>query len=163
MGQHTETTFLLEIEKRKSLISSKNNSRKARDQKKVAWTDIKSALLLKCGKDFDKEQLQKKWSNLQERVKNKLRQHNQTGGGTSADLNTIDDITIRIINEANPILNMVPELGPLLQLIVLSPRPPQSGILLALEPLPPHVLHPLLLPLHLLLRLQFLLCLSSRP
>ena len=112
MDQHAETTFLLEIEKRKSTISSKNNSRRARDQKNAAWTEIKNALLLKCGKDFDKEQLNKKWSNLQERVKSKLRQRNLTGGGISADLNTRDDITMRIIGETNPILNMVPGAWP---------------------------------------------------
>ena len=123
MDQNAETTLLLEIEKRKSLISSKNNSRKARDQKNAAWTEIKSALLLKCGKDFDRDQLQKKWSNLQERVKNKLRQRNQTGGGTSADLNTRDDITIRIIGEANPVLNMVPGAWPALTTPTASSTP----------------------------------------
>lgn len=112
MDQQAETTLLLEIEKRKSLIYTKNNSRKARDQKFEAWNEIKSALHIKCGKDFDKEQLQKKWSNLQERVKNKLRQRNMTGGGTSADLNTRDEITIRIIGETNPVLNMIPGAWP---------------------------------------------------
>lgn len=112
MDQQAETTLLLEIEKRKSVISGKNNSRKSRDQKFAAWDDIKSALNIKCGKDFDREQLQKKWSNLQERVKNKLRQRNMTGGGTSADLNARDDITIRIIGDTNPVLNMVPGAWP---------------------------------------------------
>ena len=72
------------------ISTQKRPSRKARDQKNVAWTEIKSALLFKCGKDFDKEQLQKKWSNRQEKKKgsrtSSASQRNQTVGGNSADL-----------------------------------------------------------------------------
>ena len=57
-------------------------------------------------------QLIKNWSNLQERLKNKLMQRNQTDGGTSADLNARDEITQRILGETNPVLNMVPGAWP---------------------------------------------------
>lgn len=105
MDSPTEQVFLLEIEKRKSTISDKNNSKKARDRKLAAWKAIRDALHVNCGKEFDVGQLSKKWSNLQERLKNKLRQRNQTGGGTSADLNTRDQITLRILGETNPVVN----------------------------------------------------------
>ena len=103
MDNMCETTFLLEIERRKASISSKNNSKTGRDKKTEAWAEIREALLVKHGKEFDERQLLKKWSNLQERVKNKLRQRNMTGGGTSADLNIRDEITIRRL----PMMNLM--------------------------------------------------------
>ena len=117
MDSQTETTFLLEIEKIKSTISIKDNSKKARDKKISAWKEVKDALHVKCGKEFDERQLSKKWSNLQERLKSKLRQRNLTGGGTSADLNTRDEITHRILGDVNPMLVMVSGAWP-------SPPPP---------------------------------------
>ena len=71
----------------------KGQLQKARDKKIAAWIEIKNALHVKCGKEFDERQLQKKWSNLQERLKNKLTQRNAAGGGTSADLNSRGEIT----------------------------------------------------------------------
>ena len=112
MDQHAETTFLLEIEKRKSLISSKNNSRKARDRKNAAWTDIKSALLLKCGKDFDRS--------APEEVVEPSREGQEQATPAQPDRRWYLCRT------------WSPELGPLL---IFSPRPHQSGLHLALEPL----------------------------
>ena len=63
-------------------------------------------------KGFDERQLQKKWSNLQERLKTKIRQRNATGGGTSANLNSRDEITHRILGECNPTLTMIPGAWP---------------------------------------------------
>ena len=112
MDSATETLFLLEVEKHKRILSSKDNSKKSRDKKRTAWIEVKAALLVKSGKEFEESQLTKKWSNLQERLKNKLKQRNMTGGGTSAELNTGDEITHRILGETNPIVNMVPGAWP---------------------------------------------------
>ena len=93
MDIQSETFFLLEIEKKKHVISSKDNSKKARDKKIAAWVEVKNALHVRCGKEFDESELQKKWSNVQERLKSKIRQRNATEGGISADLSSRVEIT----------------------------------------------------------------------
>ena len=64
MENKTETYFLLEIEKKKLVITSKDNSKNVRDKKITAWIEIKNILHVRCGKEFDERQLQKKWLNL---------------------------------------------------------------------------------------------------
>ena len=78
--------------------------------------------------EFDERQLQKKWSNLQERLKNKLTQRNAAGGGTSADLNSRGEITHWILRDCNPTFTMTP--GLLFHLISRVIQPDQERVLI---------------------------------
>ncbi len=52
--------------------------------------------------------MQKKWNNIQTRVKGKMAQRNKTGGGPAIMLNTNDDLALKIIGEENPKMAKVP-------------------------------------------------------
>ena len=120
MDSGTETVLLLEIEKNKSTILSKDNSKDSRDKKITSWNRISQTIKVKCGKEFLPHQLQKKWSNARHRLKNKIKQINLTGGGQSEELHDRDRITLRIVGETNPSYTMIPGCYP--------PRTPSEDI-----------------------------------
>ena len=65
-------------------------------------------MLNKNGHDFEIHQLQKKWQNIQQRIKDKQKTGKQTGGGPPVGLSTNDELAVKIIGECNPKLVMIP-------------------------------------------------------
>lgn len=108
MDDHaTVITFLLQLEKLKSTVLSKDNSQRMKKKKDQAWKDIQQHLA-DSGTTIELPQLRKKWNNCQTRLKLKIRQRTQTEGRKSANLEDVDKITLRIVGETNPIYTMVP-------------------------------------------------------
>ena len=119
MEVETEIVMLKEIELHKKTILSKDNSKHSRDAKIEAWEKVKDNVCRQCGKDFTVTQLKKKWDNARDRLKQKLRAIQLTGGGTSPDLGPRDNLTYRIVGETNPVFSKVPGAYP--------PQPSEPG------------------------------------
>lgn len=75
MDVSCETIFLKELQKNKATILTKENTRSARDKKRDAWVSIQEVLVSTSGKEYSVQQLCKKWNNLQQRVKEKIRNY----------------------------------------------------------------------------------------
>ena len=67
-----------------------------RKPKEEAWKWIKEELLIVYGKEFTVLQLVKRWSNIQSRVKDKIRDGKGTGGGTPKTLSEADNLCVKI-------------------------------------------------------------------
>ena len=102
-----ETVFLKELQKNKAIILTKENTRSARDKKRVAWMNIQQVLLQTSGREYSVQQLCKKWNNLQQRVKEKIR--NSGNDKMTKTLHERDLLCLQIIGPEN--LNLPP--GPL--------------------------------------------------
>lgn len=94
-----ETVFLTELQKNKAIILTKENTRSARDKKRVAWMGIQQVLVATSGKEYSVQQLCKKWNNLQQRVKEKIR-NNGTDKMTKT-LHERDLLCLQIIGPEN--------------------------------------------------------------
>ena len=81
MDMLTEREFLEILEEEKEMILSKANNKIAKNARALAWTNIKLKLEGKTGKLFEEKKLQKKWNNIQSRIKDKCRSMKKTGGG----------------------------------------------------------------------------------
>ena len=97
------------IEQFHTVVGSKNNTKEGKIRKTNAWEDIKKEFEIRSGgKVFTVNQLQKKWNNVQNRVKEKLRSARKTGGGPPAILTGNDLLAQKILGESNPKLVRVP-------------------------------------------------------
>ena len=94
-----ETMFLKELQKNKAIILTKENTRSARDKKRIAWMAIQQVLVATSGKEYSVQQLCKKWNNLQQRVKEKIR-NNGTDKVTKT-LHERDLLCLQIIGPEN--------------------------------------------------------------
>lgn len=94
-----ETMFLKELQKNKAIILTKENTRSARDKKRIAWMAIQQVLVATSGKEYSVQQLCKKWNNLQQRVKEKIR-NNGTDKMTKT-LHERDLLCLQIIGPEN--------------------------------------------------------------
>ena len=81
METATELVLLNAIEARKDVIVSKQNTKEMRIAKKKAWKEIHEIVFVETGQVYSEGKLAKKWSNIQIRVKDTLRDGKQTGGG----------------------------------------------------------------------------------
>lgn len=108
MDSTTETAFLIILEDKHDVITSKGNSKECRQSRCDAWDWVSRQLLIKTGKDFTVSQLQKKWNNTQQRLKDKTKDAKKTGGGPGAVLSENDRLTWKILGDTNPKVAMVP-------------------------------------------------------
>ena len=60
----------------------KSNTKQGKMTRAVAWNNVQLELEDRTGKHFEIKQLQKKWNNIQSRVKERLRTMKITGGGS---------------------------------------------------------------------------------
>ena len=104
----TEIAFLRAIESKKDIIVSKHNTKEMREEKKKAWEDIKAILFTESGWRFTEAQPMKKWSDIQTRVNDNLKQGKITGGGPAKSLSYADQLCVRILGEDNPKLTQIP-------------------------------------------------------
>ncbi len=105
MDSVVESAFLTLIEERSSTILSKSNLKEHREKRTEAWIWIAQQLLVVTGKEFTAVQLQKKWNNIQQRLKDRFRDGKKTGGGPPTNLSDNDQQTWRIMGERNPKVN----------------------------------------------------------
>ena len=84
------------------MVLSKSNNTIANNAKDLGWTNIKLKLEDKTGKLFDEETLEKKWNNIQSRLKDKGRAMMETGGGPGIKGSHNDVIAERILGPENP-------------------------------------------------------------
>ena len=96
------------IEEKKDIIQSKQNTKEVRKQKEEAWKWIKEELLIVYGKEFTVLQLVKRWSNIQNRVKDKIRDGKGTGGGPPKTLSEADNLCVKILGNENPKIAKIP-------------------------------------------------------
>ena len=108
MDAITETAFLEILEKKKEVITSKDNTLSGRTKRAEAWVWVGERVAVNTGKSFTVEQLQKKWNNLQNRLKDRLKDSKNTGGGPPKKLSANDLLAWRIMGKTNPKLAMVP-------------------------------------------------------
>ncbi len=108
MDVETEEAFLLILEEVKDAINSKDHTKNGKERRKAAWDKCQRQLLLRVGKDFTVSKLQKKWNNLQCRLKDRMKDGKRTGGGAAKALSKNDRLTWRIIGESNPKITMIP-------------------------------------------------------
>ena len=108
MDMLTERAFLEILEEEKEMILSKANNKIAKNARALAWTNIKLKLEGKTGKLFEEKKLQKKWNNIQSRIKDKCRSMKKTGGGPGIKGSYNDVIAERIFGPENPKLVCVP-------------------------------------------------------
>lgn len=108
MDVDTEEVFLLILEEVKSAILSKDHTKEGKERRNVAWEKCQKQLFVRAGKDFSVSQLQKKWNNVQCRLKDRLKDAKRTGGGAPKTLSNNDRLTWRIVGETNPKLTMIP-------------------------------------------------------
>ena len=94
-----ETIFLKELQKNKATILTKENTRSARDKKREAWTAIQQVLVSSSDREYSVQQLCKKWNNLQQRVKEKIR--NNGPDKVSKTLHERDMLCLQIIGPEN--------------------------------------------------------------
>ena len=80
MDMLIEREFLEILEEEKEIILSKANNKIAKNARALTWTNIKLKLEDKTGKLFDEITLEKKWNNIQSRLKDKGRAMEETGG-----------------------------------------------------------------------------------
>ena len=99
MDVNCETVFLKELQKNKSIILTKENTRSARDKKRLAWMTIQRSLIAASGREYSVQQLCKKWNNLQQRVKEKIR--NSGGEKIPKSLHERDLLCLQIIGPEN--------------------------------------------------------------
>lgn len=103
-----EAGFLALVELKKEILTSKSNTKEAKDQRLQCWQWVADELLATTGKQFTSVQLQKKWGNIQQRLKDKTRDGKMTGGGPCSSLSENDKLTWRILGESNPKVSMIP-------------------------------------------------------
>ena len=109
MDSATEATLLKLIEERRGVVVSKENTKEMRQARTNAWENIKYCFLIETGLDVTVQQLQKKWNNIQNRVKERIRDTRRTGGGPVKPLTNENDATcLRIIGESNPKMTKIP-------------------------------------------------------
>ena len=95
-----EHEFLKCIEKYKNIITRKSQTKEGKDAKVKAWVGIKKELEERSGgKEFNIPQLQKKWSNIQSRIKDKIRKGRKIGGGPAPIFTENDCLTQKILGE----------------------------------------------------------------
>ena len=97
-----EKEFLEVLEDEKEIILCKQNNKQAKDARALAWSNVKLKLEDRTGKTFDVKRLQKKWNNIQSRIKEKNRAMKKTGGGPAIKGCANDEIAERILGENNP-------------------------------------------------------------
>ena len=102
MDSATEKHLLLLIEQDKDIILNLSNTKESREKRKLIWEKIRQNLLVETGKQFEIEQLQKKWNNCNERLKKVLIHRKGTGGGPQQKLTENDEFLISILGEQNP-------------------------------------------------------------
>ena len=107
MDPSTETTFLEILEMKKSVINSKDNTKNGRNRRAEAWSWLQQELVVRTGKSLAIEQLQKKWNNVQQRLKERLKDVKKTGGGPSKELSENDRLVWRVLGEQNPKITKV--------------------------------------------------------
>lgn len=107
MDANVESVLLKEIEERKTIILSKDNTKPSRTARSKAWSEIMSQVYIQTGIAFTENQLQKKWSNIATRVKEKLKHPAGTGGGIPKKMSNNDLTYLRIVGEDNPKLTMM--------------------------------------------------------
>ena len=73
MDSVVESAFLALIEERSWIVLSKSNLKEHREKRTEVWIWIAQQLLVVTGKEFTAVQLQKKWNNMQQRLKDRLR------------------------------------------------------------------------------------------
>lgn len=108
MDAFTETFFLSLIDEQKEILLSKQNTTSMKARKNVCWEEVRRELTTRTGKDFSAQQLQKRWSNIQARVKEKKSYQKGTGGGPVEKFTENDMQAFNIIGAGNPKLAMVP-------------------------------------------------------
>lgn len=108
MDSTTESAFLMLMDEQKEIMTSKANTKESRQSRNAAWDCVAQQLLVNTGKDYSVVQLQKKWNNAQQRLKEKARDGKKTGGGPAAVFTENDRLTLRILGENNPKVAMVP-------------------------------------------------------
>lgn len=108
MDIETERTLLDKIKLNAEILMSKKNDKDIRRKKDKCWEDIRVSMLISTGKEFTADQLCKKWSNIQNRLKEKIAKRNQTGGGSVVKFCDNDNIAMDIIGELNPKISKVP-------------------------------------------------------
>jgi hypothetical protein len=108
MDSATEGLFLSLVESRKNVILSKDNTSAFKEMKRISWECVRKELLTQTGKDFSTLQLQKKWQNIQSRIKEKMNYSRGTGGGPIERMSENDNAAYQIIGVDNPKLAMVP-------------------------------------------------------
>ena len=108
MDSITETAFLTIMEEKSYILTTKGKTKELREKRSEAWEWVSRQLLVKTGKDFTSIQLQKKWNNNQQRLKDKTTDGKKTGGGPAVRLSDNDKLTWKILGDTNPKVTMVP-------------------------------------------------------
>lgn len=108
MDSTTETAFLILMDEKKDILTSKANTKECRQRRIEVWDWVAQQLLINTGKEFSVAQLQKKWNNSQQRLKEKSKYGRKTGGGPAAVFSENDKLTLKILGENNPKVAMVP-------------------------------------------------------
>ena len=80
----------------------------ARAKEKCVERKYKKLFLVETGQEYSEGNLTKKWSNIQIRVKDTLRDGKQTGGAIRRSSSEPDEVCIRIFDENNPKLAQIP-------------------------------------------------------
>ena len=103
-----KNNFFNILEEERKIITSKQNSKQAKEARTLAWNNIKVKVENNTGKVFEVKKLQKKWNNIQQRVKERNRLVKKTGGSPPVKGSANDEIAERIMGETNPKLVCVP-------------------------------------------------------
>lgn len=107
MDCDSEHNFLTLLELHRDAVIRGNTSI-IRDKRKRAWNAITTEFATTDIENRSTEVLQKKWNNIQTRVKEKIRKRQMTGGGHEVKFNENDFLAMKIIGIDNPILSRIP-------------------------------------------------------
>ena len=108
MATTIEAAFLALLKEKSDFTLSKSNSKEVYEKRNESWSWVAQQLLIKTGKEYNSAQLQKKWNNIQQRVKDRSHDSKTTGGGPPITLSANDRLTWKIIGEKNPKVAIVP-------------------------------------------------------
>ena len=108
MDSLLEREFLECIEKYEKIVTRKGKTRECKNARTNAWDEIKKEFEERTGKLLSVVQLQKKWNNIQSRLKEKMRSSQQTGGGPAVIFSENDALAQKILGEGNLKLVRVP-------------------------------------------------------
>ena len=108
MDSLTEVALMTLIDENRDVLLGKSNVKEVKDKRLQTWDSVAEDLFAKTGKRFTSSQIQKKWSNKQQRIKDITKYAKLTGGGPCSAFNDTDKLVLKILGENNPKVCMAP-------------------------------------------------------
>lgn len=99
MDSVTEKQFLEVFDGEKEAIFCRSNTKQGKELRAQAWHNVKLELEARTGKIYEIKQLQKKWNNIQTRIKERHKSRPQTCGNSYEFPN--DAMALRILGKNN--------------------------------------------------------------